>query len=180
MDARCVYGPDICVTNSSIGSKDCPPPLSQEEFELQEEESGLYVRDRISFLVRNPGQQLMTGSFRPIDTGDWTISAYRSPFEDLLNAIAQHDFELVRTVLSDRVANVNGRTLDGWTPLQLAIKCDAYEIVPDLVRSGARWPRLGNLPAYQEDTHARIGTWPLGEQVEKLACLFEELLQQFA
>lgn len=118
----------------------------------------------------------MTGSFRPIDIDDWTASAYRNSLEVLINAIRGRKFAEVRKILAGSSADVNGRTSDGWTPLQLAIKYGAYDIIPDLFASGARWPRVKVLPSYQQTTCTCIGPWPLEEQVDKLADLFEELL----
>lgn len=141
------------------------------------------MKGPISFIARNAGQQLLYGSFHPIETEDWAATAYITPLELFVNAISDHDYEAVRRMLSvtdDRV-DVNGLTLDGWSPLQIAIKTNAYNIIPDLIRSGARWSSFGDsscLPAYQELPAMQSGPWPLTSQVQKLAHLLEELLLQ--
>ncbi|PPQ74508.1 hypothetical protein CVT26_007978 [Gymnopilus dilepis] len=39
-------------------------------------ESGIYIKGPIKFITVNPGRQLATGSFRPIDIGEWALEAY--------------------------------------------------------------------------------------------------------
>ncbi|PPR07014.1 hypothetical protein CVT26_005209 [Gymnopilus dilepis] len=36
----------------------------------------IYIRGPVTFMTTNPGQQLLSGSFRPIEFGDWTTEAY--------------------------------------------------------------------------------------------------------
>ncbi len=161
----------------------CPQPVDQDERLLQEEESQTYVRGRISFIIRNPGQQILCGSFQPIESGEWCATAYRTPLEKLVNAISNHDYATVREMLSvnENPVDVNGLTLDGWSPLQIAIKDGADHVLPDLIRAGARWPKFEDtcgLPAYQEHSPMRLRSWPLSCQVERLAYLFHQLFVQ--
>ncbi|KDR65202.1 hypothetical protein GALMADRAFT_148887 [Galerina marginata CBS 339.88] len=45
----------------------CPFPYGEDERQLVASESNQYIRDPIKFLEANPGQQLLTGSFQPLD-----------------------------------------------------------------------------------------------------------------
>lgn len=75
--------------------------------------------------------------------------------------------------------DVNGLTLDGWSPLQIAVKAKAHPIVPDLIRLGARWSSYDEtreLPPYQVLSTMEMGAWPLDAQVESLALLLRDLI----
>ncbi len=77
--------------------------------------------------------------------------------------------------VNENPVDVNGLTLDGWSRCQIAIKDGADHVLPDLIRAGARWPRFADargLPAYQEHSPMRMGSWPLSLQVERLAYHF--------
>ena len=63
----------------------------------------------------------MTGSFRPIDVGEWSEQAYLGPTERLFNAIALKNRADVRELLASGHVNVNRRDHVGRTALHVAI-----------------------------------------------------------
>lgn len=52
----------------------CPKPTSEEEKEVADQESKIFVSGRITFLKDDPGRQSI-GSFNPITADDWTEMA---------------------------------------------------------------------------------------------------------
>ncbi|KDR65544.1 hypothetical protein GALMADRAFT_148613 [Galerina marginata CBS 339.88] len=54
----------------------CPFPYGEDERQLVVSESNQYIRGPIKFLEANPGQQLLTGSFQPLDMNGWEDDAY--------------------------------------------------------------------------------------------------------
>ena len=92
---------------------------------------------RASFMQENPGRQIITGSFKPIDVGEWSGQVYIGPTERLFAAIAAHDRSTVGNMIKEGV-DVNRRDHVGRSPLHFAIFCDATEIACDLVDADAR------------------------------------------
>lgn len=43
------------------------------------------------FMTDNPGQQLATGSFKPIEIGDWECEAYEEGNQDVGGSGGQYD-----------------------------------------------------------------------------------------
>ncbi|KAI0030398.1 hypothetical protein K488DRAFT_87813 [Vararia minispora EC-137] len=121
---------------------DCPEPGDKEEHELQDEQDKSYVRDRISFIQEDPGRQSISGSFNPIDEGEWCEQAYIQAKAKLFNAIALGDLEEVSQMIAD------GEPLDvrdqvGRTPLHVAIISGNEAVAIALIDAGARMtPRL--------------------------------------
>lgn len=60
-------------------------------------------------MMVNPGRQLSTGSFHPIETGDWTSEAYENKGEEISEAEEMSDAESVYT---DAVSHLS----DGLQP----------------------------------------------------------------
>ncbi|PPQ97562.1 hypothetical protein CVT26_002347 [Gymnopilus dilepis] len=63
---------------------DCNPQDGTDNVGSNTDSSNIYIKGRVRFfmtrfMVSNPGRQLMTGSFRPIDFGDWEREAYEAP-----------------------------------------------------------------------------------------------------
>lgn len=87
--------------------------------------------------MEDPGRQSISGSFNPIDEGEWTEQAYMGPTEKLFNAIATHDRSTVTTMLEQGI-DVNRRDHVGRTPLQVAIMSHSVDIACDLVDANAR------------------------------------------
>jgi ankyrin repeat protein len=89
------------------------------------------------FIVEDAGRQSISGSFNPIDEGEWSEQAYLGVMERLFNAIAAHDRAAVTTMIHDGI-DVNRRDHVGRTPLQVAILSNANDIACDLVDANAR------------------------------------------
>ena len=80
----------------------------------------------------------MTGSFKPIDVGEWSEQAYLGPTEKLFNAVAFKNRASVRELLATGDIDVNRRDHVGRTLLHVAILSSAPEICDDLIAAGAR------------------------------------------
>lgn len=127
---------------------------------------------------------MITGSFHPIDNDDWSASAYRNLLDDFFDAIVGGEENLVLQLIAEGNVDVNMKSSDGWTPLQLAIKHNLNHVVPELIGAGARWPTpvptLEGVntepPPYQQHSPMHFGTWPLSDQVNKLALLLQHVL----
>ncbi|KAF9530942.1 hypothetical protein CPB83DRAFT_904927 [Crepidotus variabilis] len=118
----------------------CPEPIDQDEKDLQAEEDENYLRGRIKFVEENPGRQSMTGSFNPIDDGEWSAQVYMKPTEQFFKAVAARDRPTVQRFLKDQTdpIDVNQRDHVGRTCLHVAILSKAEEIAMDLVDGDAR------------------------------------------
>lgn len=89
------------------------------------------------FIQDDPGRQSITGSFNPIDFGEWSSQAYVSRTEKLFSAIAALDRVSVQQTIKEGV-EFNDRDHVGRTPLQLAIMVKAVDISCDLIEAGSR------------------------------------------
>ncbi|KAJ7815969.1 ankyrin repeat protein [Mycena olivaceomarginata] len=117
--------------------ENCPAPIDEDERKLQTEEDEGYIRGRISFIQDDPGRQTLSGSFNPIDVGEWSAQVYVGPTERFFAAIAAHDRAGVARMLGEG-QDVNRRDHVGRAPLHVAIICRAVDIACDLVDAGAR------------------------------------------
>ncbi|KAJ7166058.1 ankyrin repeat protein [Mycena filopes] len=115
----------------------CPAPIDNDERKLQAEEDESYIRGRISFIQDDPGRQTLSGSFNPIDVGEWSAQVYIGPTERFFRAIASHDRAGVARMIEEG-QDVNHRDHVGRAPLHVAIICRAVDIACDLVDAGAR------------------------------------------
>ena len=115
----------------------CPKPVTDEEFDVAEEESKIYVSGKISFLKDDPGRQAI-GSFHPITDDDWTDMAYVGNTARLCKAIVDEDLEHVQDWLEQEGSDPNCRDHTGRTPLHLAVTSSSPEIVKALIDHGAR------------------------------------------
>ena len=88
-------------------------------------------------MQENPGRQVITGSFKPIDVGEWSAQVYIGQTERIFAAIAAHNRTTVGTMIKEGV-DVNRRDHVGRSPLHFAILCNAKDIAFDLVDAGAR------------------------------------------
>jgi ankyrin repeat protein len=93
------------------------------------------IADR--FIQEDPGRQSISGSFNPIDDGEWTEQAYIGEAEKLCKAIISFDRLTVLQMIKEEV-DVNRRDHVGRAPLHLAILTGASEIACDLIDAGAR------------------------------------------
>ncbi|KAJ7124475.1 hypothetical protein C8R44DRAFT_703945 [Mycena epipterygia] len=115
----------------------CPAPIDEDERKLQAEEDEGYIRGRISFIQDDPGRQTLSGSFNPIDVGEWSAQVYIGPTERFFAAITAHDRAGVARMLADG-QDVNRRDHVGRAPLHVAIVCQAVDVACDLIDAGAR------------------------------------------
>ncbi|KAI0367118.1 ankyrin [Pilatotrama ljubarskyi] len=116
----------------------CPEPKNEEEKKLQETEDESYVRGRVQFIREDPGRQSMSGSFHPIDDGEWAEQAYMGPTEKLFNAIVSEDRTALAKILGEEGIDVDRRDHVGRTPLLVAILSKAVDVACDLIDAGAR------------------------------------------
>lgn len=141
----------------------CPEPKNDEERTQQEEDDKNYIRGRIAFLADDPGRQTMTGSFNPIDVGEWSEFAYLGSTEKLFAAIVKNDITTVKVLLAEAAAaeaekkkasespeakvstkvlkdvvDLNRRDHVGRTPLHMAIMCKTVDIAVALIDAGVR------------------------------------------
>ena len=94
-------------------------------------------------MEENPGRQSMTGSFNPIDEGEWSEQVYMRPTEQFFQAIAAHDRPTVQRLLktiNDKTGglDINHRDHVGRTCLHVALISNAEDIAMDLINAGAR------------------------------------------
>ena len=89
-------------------------------------------------MQEDPGRQSISGSFNPIDDGEWSELAYMGPTEKLFNAIVTGDRAAVAKIVSAEGFDVDRRDHVGRTPLQIAILAKAADIACDLIDAGAR------------------------------------------
>ena len=91
----------------------------------------------LRFIEENPGRQSITGSFNPIDVGEWSDQVYIKPTQQFFTAIAARDRATVKKLLEEGI-DVNQRDYVGRTSLHVAICAKATEIASDLIDAGAR------------------------------------------
>ena len=89
-------------------------------------------------MQEDPGRQSISGSFNPIDDGEWSELAYMGPTEKLFDAIVTGDRAAVAKIVSAEGFDVDRRDHVGRTPLQIAILSKAADIACDLIDAGAR------------------------------------------
>ncbi|KAF8187448.1 hypothetical protein BJ912DRAFT_969815 [Pholiota molesta] len=54
----------------------CPLPRNEDEAEEQRNNDTRYIRGRLRFMTTNAGQQMISGSFNPINDSEWETGAY--------------------------------------------------------------------------------------------------------
>ncbi|KZF21130.1 ankyrin repeat protein [Xylona heveae TC161] len=115
----------------------CPVPVTDEEKEVAEVDSKIYISGDISFIKDDPGRQSV-GSFNPITTDDWTAMAYLGDTALLCQAIVEGNLSYVEKWCSNDDIDINRRDYTGRTPLHLAVMSSTVEIVQCLIDHGAR------------------------------------------
>ncbi|KAL0573061.1 hypothetical protein V5O48_008902 [Marasmius crinis-equi] len=115
----------------------CPDPIDEDERKLQKEEGEQYIRGRISFIEEDPGRQSLSGSFKPIDVGEWSEQVYIGPTEKFFAAIVANDRAAVARMIEEGI-DVTRRDHVGRMPLHIAIMAKSEEIAYDLIDNGAR------------------------------------------
>ena len=79
----------------------------------------------------------MSGSFNPIDDGEWSEQVYVKPTQKLFAAIAARDRDAAQSLIREEI-DVNHRDNVGRTALHVAILSKAPEIACYLIDAGAR------------------------------------------
>ncbi|KAI0263726.1 hypothetical protein BC834DRAFT_290264 [Gloeopeniophorella convolvens] len=115
----------------------CPDPKNEEEHNLQDEEDKSYVRGRIAFIEEDPGRQSISGSFNPIDEGEWADEAYIRAAAKFFNASGMNDTLVLKQMIEDG-EDVDRRDHVGRTPLHVAILSESVESANILIDAGAR------------------------------------------
>ena len=92
----------------------------------------------LSWMTDDPGRQLLTGSFRPIDAGEWSVQVYLGATEKLFKAIADNDRETVGDILRSEELDLRIRDHVGRTCLHLALLAKRTDIAMDLIDAGVR------------------------------------------
>ncbi|KAL0574269.1 hypothetical protein V5O48_007677 [Marasmius crinis-equi] len=115
----------------------CPDPVDEDERKLQKEEDEQYIRGHISFIEEDPGRQSLSGSFKPIDVGEWSEQVYIGPMEKFFAAIVANDRAAVARMIEEGI-DVTRRDHVGRMPLHVAIMAKREEIAYDLIENGAR------------------------------------------
>ncbi|KAG9005316.1 hypothetical protein FRB93_009870 [Tulasnella sp. JGI-2019a] len=116
----------------------CRAPETEEEKETFAKESEQLITGRIAFIQEDPGRQSITGSFHPIDVGEWSDQAYIRPVTRLFTSIAAHDRAAVADFVKKNADSINWRDHVGRTALQFALQCSARDICKDLIHAGSR------------------------------------------
>ena len=91
----------------------------------------------IRFIEEDPGRQSISGSFNPIDEGEWSESAYIQATAKFFGAISKNDTVVTTQMIEDGV-DVNRRDHVGRTPLHVAILSNSIECANTLIDAGAR------------------------------------------
>jgi ankyrin repeat protein len=89
------------------------------------------------FIEEDPGRQSISGSFNPIDQGEWSESAYIQATVKFINSISTNDTVAVTQMIEDG-ADVNRRDHVGRTPLHVAILSNSVDCADILIDAGAR------------------------------------------
>ncbi|TFK24224.1 ankyrin repeat protein [Coprinopsis marcescibilis] len=118
--------------------EECPEPVDDDERELQAKESDQYITGRIKFIEEDPGRQTMTGSFNPIDVGEWSDQVYIKQTEHFFRAIVANNLDAVTAYLSEEGFDINARDHVGRTCLHVAIMSGAPEVACRLIEAGVR------------------------------------------
>ncbi|KAG9000610.1 hypothetical protein FRB93_012622 [Tulasnella sp. JGI-2019a] len=116
----------------------CRAPETEEEEKTFAEESEQFITGRIAFIQEDPGRQSITGSFHPIDEGEWSDQAYIKPVTRLFTSISAHDRVAVADFVKKNADSIKWRDHVGRTALQFAIQCSARDICKDLIQAGSR------------------------------------------
>jgi len=89
------------------------------------------------FIEEDPGRQSISGSFNPVDEGEWCESAYIQATAKFFGAISMNDTVIITQMIEDGV-DVNGRDHVGRTPLHVAILSTSIDSANALIDAGAR------------------------------------------
>ncbi|KAH9007478.1 hypothetical protein EDB84DRAFT_1572846, partial [Lactarius hengduanensis] len=88
------------------------------------------------FTKENPGRQTISGSFHPIDEGEWSETAYIQATAKFFGAISKNDALAIKQMIEDG-EDLNRRDHVGRTPLHVAILSNSVEVGCVLIDAGA-------------------------------------------
>ena len=89
------------------------------------------------FIEEDPGRQSISGSFNPIDEGEWSETAYIQATARFFGAISKNDVLAVKQMIEDG-EQVNCRDQVGRTPLHVAVLSNSVDVCCVLIDAGAR------------------------------------------
>ena len=89
------------------------------------------------FIEEDPGRQSISGSFNPIDEGEWNETAYIQATAKFFSAISKNDVLAVKQMVEDG-EDLNRRDQVGRTPLHVAVLSNSFEVGCVLIDAGAR------------------------------------------
>ena len=89
------------------------------------------------FIEEDPGRQSISGSFNPIDEGEWNETAYIQATAKFFSAISKNDVLAVKQMIEDG-EDLNRRDQVGRTPLHVAVLSNSLEVGCVLIDAGAR------------------------------------------
>ena len=61
----------------------------------------------LRFIKEDAGRQSISGSFNPIDVGEWSAQVYIGETERFFSAVAAHDRESVSKMITDNGIDIN-------------------------------------------------------------------------
>lgn len=111
--------------------------VSSQWFTLSSESARVIYWRSYRFIVEDPGRQSISGSFNPIDDGEWSEQAYMGLTEKFFQAIAANDKAAVEAAIQGGI-DFDRRDHVGRTPLQLAIMARSVDVACALIDAGAR------------------------------------------
>src|SRR6266404_4873289 len=97
----------------------------------------IYCGNSCRFIEEDPGRQSISGSFNPIDEGEWSETAYIQATAKFFGAISKNDVLAVKQMIENG-ADLNRRDQVGRTPLHVAILSNSVEVGCALIDAGAR------------------------------------------
>ena len=89
------------------------------------------------FIEEDPGRQSISGSFNPIDEGEWSENAYVQATARFFGAISKNDVLAVKQMIEDG-EDLNRRDHVGRTPLHVAVLSSSVEVGCVLIDAGSR------------------------------------------
>ncbi|KAL9002138.1 MAG: hypothetical protein Q9188_004914 [Gyalolechia gomerana] len=128
------HGPLKSVIRDCCGF--CPVPKTDEEREVAEGESKIFISGDLKFIKDDPGRQAIK-SFNPLTDDGWTEMAYIGNTQELCQRICNGDTAFVKDWCKKN-PHLKRRDHTGRTPLHLAAQSSSPEILKCLIDSGAR------------------------------------------
>ncbi|KAL8827871.1 MAG: hypothetical protein Q9170_006840 [Blastenia crenularia] len=131
----CFMGPLKSVIHDCCGF--CPTPKTDEERDVAEKESKIYVFGDLEFMKDDPGRQAI-GSFHPLTDDDWTEMAYIGNTQELCQKICDGDSKFVNDWCKKNPDAIDRRDYTGRTPLHLSAQSSTANVLKCLVDNDAR------------------------------------------